>query len=740
MTPTLVELDFETRSAVDLFKHGAYIYAAHPSTEALMAAYKIDGGPTKRWVRGQPCPPDLRAAMEAGAIVEAHNNQFERLIINHVLHPRHGWPFLPIEQCSCTAARSVALALPRSLDKLGQALGLQTQKDKAGGRLIRLFSIPRKVTWAGIEWNEPEDFPAEFEQFRDYNATDVETEAEAARRMVPLSEDEEDVWRISERINDRGIRIDRTSAKAALRLAAKARRLLDQEMRVVTGGAVTAVTQAAKLIAWVEAQGVVLPSAAKADIEALLEQDDLPDAVRRAAEIRQEGAKASVSKLSAFLDRAGDDGRIRGAFMYHAASTGRWSSTGAQLHNLPRPRKIFEEAKLDPRILFDAIRTENPEWLRFLYGDELGRPMHLLADAIRGFIWAAPSHDILDADYAGIEGVVAAWLCGEHWKVQAIREIAEDPSLPDLYRRAAAGIFNTTVEDITKKDARRQVGKVAELALQYQGGPGAFHSMARGYSMDLGEVYAPVWGAADEERRERAVKRYETVVAQNAPVTSVLSREEFLAAELVKIGWRQTHPAITESWEILSDAALDATLHEGAVVEVLDGKIKYLRRAGFLWCRLPSGRCLAYGSPNVKQQVWARRKDCEAAETMGQAEAELLERRGEVVIEGTAKPAVTALGVDSQTQKLKRFALYGGLNLENLVQAIARDLLVNGIRKAEAAGYPVIGHVHDEILTEVPRGWGSVKEFERLICDLPPWAKDIPLTAGGWRGKRFRKD
>jgi len=740
----LVEIDFETRGSVDLPTCGAYVYAAHPDTDGLMAAYWINHGPKRRWVKGQPCPEDLRAAIEGGAIVEAHNNQFERLIINLVLHPRHGWPFLPLEQCSCTAATAAALSLPRSLGKLALVLDLPVQKDKEGKRLINLFSKPRPPRPGEdpsvAHFNQPEELPEDFAAFQSYNDDDMVVEAEAAKRMVPLSDSELDLWRISERINDRGIRIDRASVRAALRLVEKAKSLLDQEMRTATGGAVTAVTQVGKLRSWVEAQGVELASTTKADIEDLLERDDIPAHVRRAVEIRQEGAKSSLGKLPAFLRRASADGRIRGAFLYHAASTGRWSSTGAQLHNLPRVRKVYEEAKLDRRVLFEAIRTESPEWLRFLYGDELGRPLHLISDAIRGFIWAAPGHDILDADYSGIEGVTAAWGCGEDWKIQAIREIAADPNLPDLYRHAAAGIFNTTTDAVTKKDPRRQVGKVSELSLQYQGGPGAFRSMARNYSLKLLPIYEPAWAAADEERREKAIKRYETVVKQNAPIAALLSREEFIAAELVKIGWRRKHPAIVASWETLADATIEAMIAPGSTISVLGGKAKFLFRNGFLWLRLPSGRCLAYGSPRLKQQVWVRLSGVDAAETMGRDEAEKLERQGLATIESTAKPAVTVLGTNSQSGKLHRYALYGGLLLENWTQAVARDLLANGIRKAEAAGYPVVGHVHDEILTEVPRGWGDVAEFERLICELPDWAEGLPLTAGGWRGKRFRKD
>lgn len=764
-----LEIDFETRSDVDLKKHGVYIYMASPHTKPLMASYKINGGPTKRWRPDQPCPQDIVDHVKAGGIVSAHNNAFERLLWQIILTPRYGWPVLRIEQCRCTAATAAAMSLPRALADLAEALDLPIKKDKEGMRLIRKFSIPRKprgVEPEGLYWNEPEDHPEDFERFHDYCDVDVAAEAYADRRMVPLSDYEQDLWIIDQRINDRGVRLDRTSAIAAINMAAKAKRLLDIEMRDATGGYVKKCSEPGKLVEWVnvqltggpawmhEAAGLPvegpMKSAAKAEIEELLEFDDLPAKVRRAILIRQEAAKTSVAKLSAFMQRAGADGRIRGAFLFCAAGTGRWSSVGAQLHNLPRPRGAFGDAHLRMDILFQYIRTESPELLRFMYGDELGKTLWLLSDAIRGFLWAAAGHDLLVADYSGIEGAVAAWFADEAWKIQAMFDIMADPDLPDLYRRAAAGIFNTSVDKLTKKDPRRQVGKVSELSLQYQGGPGAFRSMARNYSMKLAPLFPIVWEAADEERRAKALKRYDNACKRKEPITSLLNREEFLAAEIVKIGWRATHPAISASWGALEDAMRQAVDNPGSVVRVL--KVDYLVSRNFLWCRLPSGRCLAYGNPRVKKQVWCRTKDedgkwSDVSETMGVEEAEIAERKGRVQImrgkEGEynyAKSSVTAVGVNSVTKKWERFGLYGGLAFENIVQAIARDLLAHGIKQSEAAGYPVIGHVHDEIITEVPHGFGDVTEFEELICVLPGWAAGLPLTASGWRGKRYRKD
>jgi len=740
-----LEIDFETRSAVDLKKRGSHNYFASETTEPLMASYSIDGGPIRRWRPPQPCPPDIVAYVAAGGMVSAHNASFERQLWQMILTPRYGWPAVTLERFRCTAATAAAMALPRSLADLGAALDLPIQKDKEGSALIRFFCMPRRPRKDedpnGIYFNEPADHPEKFDRFHDYCDDDVRTEAGADRRMVSLSDDEQRVYTLTERINDRGIRIDRRSCRAALALAEKAKKLLDREMRICTNGYVGGVTQPGKLVEWVQAQGVAMDSAQKAEIESLLLLDDLPANVRRAIEIRQEGAKSSVSKLQAFLDRASADGRVRGTDIYHAASTGRTQSVGINKNNMPRPRREYDDAHLDTSILFDAIRSEEPELLKLLYGLPLGRPLNLVSDAIRGFLWAAPGHEFVQADYSGIEGAVIAWSSGEDWKVRALHDIIADPSLPDLYRRTAANILNLSIETVTKKHwARQAVGKVSELALGFGGGVAAFHSMSLNYSIKLDPLFAPVWETADEARREKAVKRYESRVKAGKEKADILSREAWIACELIKVGWRASNPAIAKGWHLREDAMREAIRNPGTVVECL--KFSYVVKLSYLWCKLPSGRCLAYASPKLRDQVWAAEKTADGwadAEVMDRAEAERLALKGLVRIDGATSPAITILGV-GKDGKMRREFLYGGLAAENDTQAVARDLLVNGMWKAEAAGYPIIGTVYDEIVTEVPRGWGDLKAFENLICELPPWADGMPLTAGGFRGKRYRKD
>ena len=741
-------VDGEWRSDVDIKRCGAYRYFESPHCLPLILCWSIDREPVRTWtiLEGRECPPDLAAHVRAGGLIRAFNAAFERLGFKW-LAEHWGWPEPRLEQYRCTQAQAAALGLPRKLETLGDALDLKQKKDKRGSALIRKFSQPYAP---GPLWSEPRDHPAEFEEFCGYCRQDVATEADAGARMIPLSDAEQRVWEMDQRINQRGIRIDTCSARAAIALVGKDKTQLDAQMRAATGGAVPACTNVAKLTAWCGARGVAMEGVAKDDVSDALELADLPADVESALRLRQEAGKSSTSKIESFLRHACRDNRVRGAFQFHATHPGRWSSTGVNLGNMPRPRAVFADAHIDAASLFEAIRTEDPDWLRALYGPDLGRPLHLVSDAIRGFCWADPGKEFIAADYASIQGALCAWLSKEEWKLTAMREIIADPSRPDLYRRAAAGILNLPIETVTKKHwARQALGKPSELALQFQGGVAALLKMATAYGIkgrDLHGFYPHIWAAATPEAHDKAAKRWEKCSrSRDRRKTDVLSREAWLACELIKTGWRRNNPQIEKAWAELEGAMRTAMREPGKPQRAL-GRISYLYARGFLWCRLPSDRCIAYASPRLRDQVWAKVQNedgswPEEAEVVEREWAEAAEVRGRARIQGATSPKVTALGVDSQTQKLKRYALYGGLAMENLCLGIERDILTRGMANVEEAGYPIVLHVYDEGVAEVPVGWGSVDEFCRLMCAIDRKLYDgLPLAASGWHGKRYHKD
>jgi DNA polymerase bacteriophage-type len=724
-----LRLDWETKSEIDLTKRGPYVYAMHPSTEVLMAAYRIGDGPYLRWAQGEPCPDDIREHIEAGGRVVAFNAAFERLIWWNIMSARYGWPKPPMQSFVCTAVTAAAMSLPRSLERLGDALGLEVKKDKRGKELMKIHSIPVGFDEQGRPiWHEKVNDPESLEAYKVYNDFDVKTEEAAGERLIPLSQDELEVYWMNETVNDRGLRIDVRSARAAIQMIARAKENLNRQMAETTGGYVATVTALPALKKWLAAQGFEFTSMDKDDIDELLHDvDDLPDHVRKALELRQEGAKPSVDKIAAMLARVCEDGRARGVYLHHGAGqTGRFSSRGVQAHNMPKYRKSFEAAMTDGlslEVLFDNIRTGDPRAVEIMYGAEVGRPLHILADAVRSFIWAAPGHEFVQADYSSIEGRMAAWFAKEQWKVEAY-EALDNGTGHGIYELAAAGIYGVQIEDVTK--AMRPTGKVAELSCQYQTGVGGIKKFARQAKLKLHTLYPALWETASAEAREFADKRFADRVAHHDPNTEILGREGWIAGEMIKLGWRSKHPMISDkqsgAWTQLEEAAVKAVENPGEVVTTLFGRVQYRVAHGFLWCRLPSGRCLAYGSPKMKEleAPWADK-------TLPPKQRE-------------KKLSLTVRGVDAQTEKWVRFPTYGGSLFNNVVQGSARDILVQGWRNAEKAGYPIVLHTHDEMAAEVPRGFGDIKEFEKLICELPGWADGLPLTAGGWVGKRYRKD
>lgn len=733
-------IDLETRSRIDLPKHGSYAYWEDASTDVLIACYALGDGPVGTWHREDPVPADLAAHIRAGKTVSGWNsNGFERLAFNYVLGPRYGWPVPSLEQWSDTMHLAVAMSLPAALGRAAAVLGLDAQKDKDGMRLIRKFSIPQKDG----SFREPKDEPADFEKFSAYCRLDVEVERAARARLVPLSEHERRVVALDATINDRGLRIDVASAFAAVSLAEKAKGLIDREIAAVTGGEVRRLSEVAKLKTWAEGRGVLLDSLDKATIAETLEMDDIPQDVRHVLELRSEGGKTSVTKIDGFLKRASRDGRVRGCYSYHGASTGRWTSTGVNVSNLPRTRHVYDEAKLRTDLLFASIREGDPDYLRFIYGDDLGRSMHLLSDAVRGFIWAAPGHDFVQADYSNIEGSVIAWLAGEDWKLAAMRDIFADPdNIPDLYRQTAARILGLPLAEVTKKHwARQAVGKVSELALGFGGGASAFVTMAHNYRVDLDAIYDPVWATATEEDKEKAQKRYEFCYKRNQSGARLISQNAWVACELIKRGWRTQNAAIAQSWRDAENAAREAVENPGTITEA--ARCRFVSRFGYLWMLLPSGRALCFPKPSLSAQVWvALRVEGELldAEVMEREIAEKLERAGKAEIQGNTSSAISYWGVDAKTRQWSKKKTYGGDLVQSATQATARDVLVNGMFKAEDAGYRIVLHTYDEMLCEVPRDFGDLAAFEKLICELPAWADGLPVAAGGWRGKRYRKD
>lgn len=674
MTDRSLSIDVETRSTIDLTKAGLYVYAEHPTTDVLCAAYRFsdEEGPCRKlWTRDDPCPQEIVDHVAAGGEIRGWNVAFERMLWWMVLCERYGWPKPALEQFWCTAAEAATMGLPRALGNAAPAVGLEIEKDQAGHRLMLRMCKPKKIEDDGtIIWVEDEN---SLERLYAYCLKDVDVEMGVAKKVRRMTKAERQVYIVSERVNDRGIYIDMDLVERLADVVDAEKTRINADLKRITNGRVSSASNHGALLDWLRENDIDADSVSKAAVRSLLE--DLPEDNRiyAALSLRQEAAKSSTAKLTAMKRATCIDGRARGTTMYHGATTGRYSGKLIQVHNFPRAH-----VDGDPEYAAHLAKTLEAEDLLMLYGSGMDFAPQMLRPCMR----AAPGKELVVNDYSNVEGRMLAFLSGEDWKTTAFRDF--DTILPgrfdkkgkplragpDLYKLAYAKSFKVDVDAVD--DDGRQVGKVLELSMGFAGGKGAFQSMARNYGVKVTDAKA----------------------------------DEF------KVAWRQAHPETKSFWYELDDAAVAAVMEPGTVHEVRGG-IEYFMGGGHLWCRLPSKRLLCYPYARIQtvETPW-----------------------------GTEKEAVSAMTIDSRTRKYVRRTYYHGLWCENVVQAACRDLLVIGMLRCEEAGYPVVLHVHDELVAEVPKGFGSVEEMGELMTILPAWAEGLPLAAAGWRGVHYRKD
>jgi DNA polymerase len=586
----------------------------------------------------------------------AHGDHFEAAIEQHVLAPRYGWPLIPLERHRCTMAAALAHGLPARLSAAADALELSNRKDGAGERLMHQTSKPRRARQdenpAGTYWF---DDPERFDRLYAYCRQDVEVERELYTRLSPLPPDEQAIWILSSKINDRGFCVDRKFAEAARTIAQAAAPEIDQELVTITGGAVTGINQITRLQAWLADQGYPVKKLDRKAIEKLLLVPELPPQVKRVLELRLGGAQAAVKKINALPARAGNDDRVRGAFRYHGASTGRWAGEGFQPQNLKRP--VVDD--LDAAIA--AVSTGDYQHVRGLYA----RPLSVVGDCVRSTICAAGGHTLIGADFSSIESRVLAWVAGEEWKLDSYRryDATRDPR-DEPYCITACKIFRVPDGSFDKSSPERSIGKTCDLGFGYAGGLGAW----RKFQPDQ---------FSDQE------------------------------VEKFKNEWRAAHPAIKRFWHKIDRAAWTAVRERGRITHC--GPVAFKCTGAFLQLRLPSGRKLSYPQPRI---IGDEREQCVVFADNGA---------------GQFKDCRHGHGA------------YGGPWTENVVSGIARDLLADAMMRLEAAGYPIVLHVHDEIAAEVPEGFGSTEDFTQLMTRKPSWAPELPIAAGAWSGRRYSK-
>jgi DNA polymerase bacteriophage-type len=377
-------IDVETRSPLSLKDVGAHRYARDPRSEIICLSFAVNDDPPQTWVPGNPIPQEFHeTASNPNWTAVAHNASFERAIAQHILEPRHNFPSIPLTQWRCTQAAALALGLPARLDKLAEVLELACRKDISGQRLMMMMARPRRA-------HKGEDATQTFyfcdddrlQRLFAYCEEDVRVTREIFTRLPKLSPQEQKLWELDACINHRGFCVDVVLARAAHQVALAAGPEINAELAAVTGGAVSSVHQITKLQAWLHQHGCASENLNKKTIEALLETDELSSIVRRVLQLRQDGSQAAAKKLNTLLATVGDDGRVRGAFKFHAAATGRFGGSHFQPQNLKRAKT----ENIDDAIA--AISTGNYEHVQKLYP----QPLSVIGDISRSLICAAPNH------------------------------------------------------------------------------------------------------------------------------------------------------------------------------------------------------------------------------------------------------------------------------------------------------------------------------------------------------------
>lgn len=639
-------IDIETFSSVNIKESGLYKYVESPDFEILLFGYAFNGENVQVLdLTKQELPFKLVQALRDHNITKvAQNSYFEVACLEKYLGES-----LDIRHWHDTMIMAYYLSLPGSLEAYGKILKLKEKKAATGKSLINYFSVPCTPTRSNSmrTRNLPEHDPEKWDLYIEYNMQDVESEREAYYKLLPLMPPE-DVWCewwLDQKINTRGVKLDKEFIEAAQYLAAKRTEELMEEAKLITG--LDNPNSTAQLKAWLsEVEGEEIKSVAK---DAGLEVAN-PRAIRM-MEIRKELGKSSISKYSAMEACICGDDRARGLLQFYGTHTGRYAGRLIQVQNLPRNfMKGLDEAR---RI----VKLKDYELMKMLYDN----PTSVLSQLIRTAIIPSSGRKFIVVDYASIEARVISWLANEKWQIDVFKTSGL------IYEATASQMFNIPMEEITKD--LRQRGKVATLALGYQGAKGALVKMG---ALNMG-------------------------IEENE-LSEIVSK------------WRRTNPNIVKLWKDTEACTKRAILEAGVKMSLPQNtNIWFIKKAGMLEIRLPSGRSLMYPGAAIS--------DSGSIYYMGYKNEE-----------GSTGKKVWG-----------RVDTYGGALVENIVQAIARDCLQTALERLDIYGYNIVFHVHDEIIIDALQG-EKLEDVIEIASKPIDWAPGLYLTLAGFEADYYQKD
>ena len=645
-------IDIETYSDIDLAKCGVYRYVQSINFEILLFAYSIDKGPVHvvNVKEKEPIPEEVLKALTDNSVKKyAYNAVFERVCLSKHL----GYPvgmYLSPDGWFCDMIHAATLGLPLSLENVGIVLGLEKQKLAIGKSLIKYFCVPCNPTKTNgyRTRNLPHHDREKWNEFIEYNKRDVETEIEIHNRLskFPVLDQEWDNYHLNERVNDLGIMIDMDFVNHAIKCDEENQETNIEKAKLITG--VDNPNSPKQLKEWLVEQGMNgVDSLSKADVQRLLKE--ATGNVEEILRLRQDIAKSSVKKYIAMQNVVCKDSRARGLIQFYGANrTGRFSGKLVQTQNLPRNNiEPLEEAR-------ELIRNED---LDAILG-KFGAVSTVLSELIRTAFIPKPGYRFIVSDFSAIEARVLAWLAGEEWRLELFKKGG------DIYCKSASKMFGVPVEKNGVNKELRQKGKIAELALGYNGGPNALKSFG-----------AIAMGIEESELQPMVNK------------------------------WRAANPNIVKLWKTLEKVA-KYVITKKITYETYGLVFSYER--GIMFIKLPSGRRLAYCKPRLGINAFG--SECITYEGIGMG------------------------------KKWERIETYSGKICENVVQAIARDVLVESMMRLHKNGYKITMHIHDEVVLEVQEDVSSVDEVCRIMSITPSWAKDLPLNADGYECKFYKKE
>ena len=639
-----LSIDIETYSDVDLTKCGVYAYVDSPNFTVLLFAYALDDEETKivDLACGEKLPAEVLEALTDGSVIKtAFNAAFERTCLSRYLNI----PLSPVSW-QCTAVQSAMLALPLSLDGVGEVLDIRRKKLKEGTDLVRYFSIPCKPTKTneGRTRNLPEHSPEKWELFKTYCIRDVDAEREIRWKLrnFQIPESEMELYRLDQEINDRGIMVDRDLVSHAVECDLQYKDMVTAQAYELTGlNNPNSVTQIKE---WLMDRGIEVESLDKKSVKGLIPETD--GEVLEVLKLRLLMAKTSVKKYEAIERSVCSDGRVHGLLQFYGANrTGRWAGRLVQVQNLPQnhladlalARSLIKQGRYeDVDLLFDSVPG-------------------VLSELIRTAFVPRDGMKFIVSDFSAIEARVIAWLAGEKWRQEVFKNGG------DIYCASASQMFGVPVEKHGVNGHLRQKGKISELALGYGGSVGALKAMG---ALNMG-----------------------------------LTEEEL---QPLVTSWRDSNPAITKLWWDVDHAVKNCVKQRG---KTGTHGIKFEYNSGFLFIHLLSGRKLAYVKPQIGENRFG----------------------GE---------AVTYEGVGA-TKKWERVESYGPKFVENIVQAMARDILCFAMDNLRQ--YAIVGSVHDEVIIEVESSV-TVEQINGIMAQTPSWAEGLLLNADGYECMFYKKD